>query len=245
MIRESASIGLAVEQLEALWSRFPARDVSLWQDVEWLAKRFWDSRCDQITAHHLVMAVGNFKRQGGTIIRTRPFPHEDQPEKSAQVGDKCTVFGIPLERQGDESWKGLCGDTKGGIPGIGVATATTLLSALWPGDHIIMDIRALGALIGVRGVSGNSWYTRRVRDDSEPRKSLGSIDWNDYAWYRDIVLAQSRAIDAEPLSVERALFVLDEEYSVRHGRRDKSPRSWKQYGQELRTIADSGSPMGS
>ncbi len=114
MIRQNR-IGLSGEKLEALWSRFPARDIDLWRDIEWLAKGFWNSGCGNLVAHHLVMAVGNFKRQGGTIIRTPPLRYEDESEESARLEDNCSVFGIPLERQGDESWKRLCGSTGGGI----------------------------------------------------------------------------------------------------------------------------------
>ncbi len=121
---------------------------------------------------------------------------------------------------------------------MGVATATTLLSALWPGDHIILDIRALGALIGVTGISGKGWYAARVGEGSETRKGLDSIDWNDYAWYRAVILAESRALNTFPVNVERALFVLDEKYSRGRRRRDNDRSRGTNTGRDC-----SSSPM--
>jgi hypothetical protein len=50
-----------------------------WSDIAILAQRFLEcSAGDRMTAtwarHHLLMAAGNFKRQGGLIVRLRSHP---------------------------------------------------------------------------------------------------------------------------------------------------------------------------
>ncbi len=47
---------------------------TVWRNILWVAEQFWEAQAatDDVRRleswHHLVMAVGNFKRQGGTQI---------------------------------------------------------------------------------------------------------------------------------------------------------------------------------
>jgi len=63
-------LGIPVERIRALgdaWS-----DGGLWDDILWLADSAWTAPEDderRMRWHHLVMAVGNFKRQNGRRLR--------------------------------------------------------------------------------------------------------------------------------------------------------------------------------
>ena len=73
-------LALDVQRLAALWGK-PAgesrvsRDdwLRAWRNIGVLASRLFDTldpqgRCDPETFHHLLLAVGNFKRQAGDIL---------------------------------------------------------------------------------------------------------------------------------------------------------------------------------
>lgn len=113
-----------------------------WPDIEILAQRFLEGNPDEngmatLAWHHLLLAVGNFKRRGGLIVPARlgnPGTVGTCPDEVAIPG----ATGKPVRFACEESatWPRLTE-----TPGLGVPTATTVQSALWPSRHVIIDIR--------------------------------------------------------------------------------------------------------
>jgi hypothetical protein len=147
------------------------------------------------------MTAGNFKRQAPISLPSLP----DIADAVRSVGDRVRfaieVDGKPktVECDKPESWEQLTD-----IPGIAVATATTILSALWPGRHVIADRRDVGAAIGLA-------YDEAFREGL--LKSAGYqgeiVSWSRYRWLRPKVIAKATAIGVEPVAVERALYEID------------------------------------
>jgi len=201
---------------------------SNWPNVHWTASQFWDVVKSSATEdpsklhatwHHLVMTAGNFKRQA-------PISLPDLPDilNSVRGVDDHMRFTIEVdgmqktvERDNSESWEELTD-----IPGIGVATATTILSALWPGYHVIADRRDVGAAIGLA-------YNEASRE--QLLKSAGYegeiVSWKRYQWFRSKVIARAKAIDVEPVAVERALYEID------LATRTNGGTPWRKYRREL------------
>jgi len=118
-----------------------------WEDIRYLARLVFAAcqQSDKTAAlsrwHHLLLAVGNYKRQAGMVTppNIAPKGFESSPAPTSQ-------FVVPgteeaLDRDDAESWKVLTDMTRGKVKGLGVPTATTLLSALWPEDHLILDVQ--------------------------------------------------------------------------------------------------------
>jgi hypothetical protein len=155
----------------------------------------------QATWHHLVMTAGNFKRQAPISLPDLP----DSPNAGHAAGDdRCftiEVKGKPatVERKNPDSWEHLTD-----ILGMGVATATTVLSALWPGYHVIADQRDIGAAIGLA-------YNEASRE--KLLKTAGydgeTVSWKRYRWFRPKLIAKAEAIGVEAVHVERALYGID------------------------------------
>jgi hypothetical protein len=199
-----------------------------WPNVQWTATQFWDAqRCisagdawkRQATWHHLVMTAGNFKRQAPISLPDLP----DSPNTAHVAGGHgnftIEVKGTPkpMERDNPDSWEHLTH-----IPGMGVATATTLLSALWTGYHVIADQRDIGAGIGLA-------YDEAFRE--KLLKTAGYdgeiVSWKRYRWFRPKVIARAAAIGVEAVHVERALYQID----LATGTDIKTP--WDEYRREL------------
>jgi hypothetical protein len=141
------------------------------QNVTVLASRLFDTvdtqgRCDAETFHHLLMAVGNFKRQAGDIHLPVDFA-----ELAAKRRRKSLVLPGDLgrlDRDDVASWQRL-----ERIPGLGIPTASCLLAALWPDSHAIMDVRDRRATIGLR-VGRRSHNDQRLDTAWVPGTSGGS-----------------------------------------------------------------------
>lgn len=196
---------------------------ALWADTTSLASRFWAMSEDQdrqVAWHHLVMSVGNFKRQTpihiGECMATVPEVSAAPPEEVVVPG------GSRLARDEAKSWRVLTA-----VRGLGVATATTLLSALWPGTHVIIDRFAWAAAVGLRASQGVSSRLRGPED----RKPLPDITWSDYDEYLPWVHATAHAAEVEPRAVERTLYQLPREVGKAES------RSWRDYGVLLRNIS--------
>jgi hypothetical protein len=182
-----------------------------WSNVQWTARQFWDAQWSsssddawkrQATWHHLVMTAGNFKRQA-------PISLPDLPEGSNAehvTGDNRSFTievrkGMPktVVREKPESWEYLTE-----IPGMAVATATTVLSALWPGYHVIADRRDIGAGIGLAYVEAcREKLLRTCGYDGE------TVSWKRYQWFRPKVITKAKAIGVDAVDVERALYRID------------------------------------
>jgi hypothetical protein len=205
----------------------------VWPNILWCAELFWQAQIAGDDArrletwHHLVMAVGNFKRQGGTqicLLQAVPEGHawlaQDRRPRSCKVQ---TVTGeIELIRDDPGSWELLAA-----LKGVEVATATTLLSALWPRSHVIMDTRVLNATMGLNMAEAveKGWLT------TDSRKTIG-VSWEMYAWVRSKVLEKTDQLNAEganvePVYVERSLYILDQRVRL------PQKLSWNEYAEEL------------
>lgn len=185
-----------------------------WADIEVLANRYLATDPGSPDAtdkwHHLLMAVGNFKRQSGLIS-----PAQLTEVQGDQVGrpDRITIPGgrgeADVERCAPATWRHL---TKK-IPGLSVPPASTLLSALWPDYHVIIDWNDRDAAVGLDAAAllcaeemDSGWFKSGKPSEREPY-------WELYDWFRTTVVdtARSRTEPTSPVrprDVERALFVL-------------------------------------
>lgn len=199
-----------------------------WPHVQWTANHFWSCQgtspeeleARQVAWHHLLMTAGNFKRQAPITMGNLPDgerkfsigAHRSDSFDVEVDGETLTVF-----RSEPTSWEVL-----DRIPGVAVATATTVLSALWPGDHVIADRRDLGAAIGLAydeakgaGLVKTNGYDGEV------------VSWKRYQWFLPKVTDKAKEIGIEPVVVERALFQIDLETGT------KANTPWEQYRRQL------------
>jgi hypothetical protein len=206
----------AVKNLISGWN-----DRGLWEDVRILADRFLEASGSEEEAlrwHHLVMAVGNFKRQPGRRLRPaslcKPATRAsvDRPETLAVPGRGRTA---ELGAEDQTTWEALCDELKGAA----VATTTTLLAALWPERHFVFDRRVFAAVNGVR-IAGGLQGTGRV----DPTASaIPESTFDDYQQVRSWVLDSCSELGTQPVSVERAL------YELARSIPGKKNRTWIQY----------------
>lgn len=192
-----------------------------WQNITVLVSRLFDTiditgRCDAETFHHLLMAVGNYKRQAGDIHLPVDFA-----ELAAKRRRKSLVLpgGLGrLDRDDMASWHRL-----ERIPGLGIPTASCLLAALWPDRHAIMDVRDRRAAIGLR-------VGRRSHDDQRLDAAwVPGDEWWFYDWFRQTVKLTARAAKCEPVSVERALYVLGVRTAKQLGKKWERDGTWSEY----------------
>lgn len=219
MTTSDLPLGLSRESIAALagtWS-----DGGLWDDIVWLALLAWtagDGQEHRMRWHHLVMAVGNFKRQGGRRLRPDPV----SPVSGLVAVTRADHFPVPglerpLERDDLASWQLL----NKSLAGAGIATTTTLLAALWPEKHHVFDWRVAAAVAGLGVASagqGNLELVDALGRDSAPQ------DLPVYAKVRQLLLTISEQAELPLLTVERALYKL-----AFRG----AGMTWLEYGHEL------------
>jgi hypothetical protein len=216
-------LGIPVERIRLLgdsWS-----DGGLWDDIAWLALRIWEPADDderRLRWHHLVMAVGNFKRQGGR--RLRPAHIASAPAiGSASRRDQIRIPGGPVVACEDlASWKEL----ERSLHGAATPTTTTLLSALWPERHHVLDWRVLAAVAGLDAVDGSNLGLVEPRSR---RSILPTLDT--YCQVRKLLIRLADDADLPVSTVERAL------YLISRGVRDEG-MTWTEYGSALRSVHD-------
>jgi excisionase family DNA binding protein len=100
----------------------------VWPNILWTAELFWQAQAGRDrnrrveTWHHLVMAVGNFKRQGGTQICLLDAAFEDQvpPGRPESCSVQTLAGEVELRRNTPETWT-LLTDNKEGVKGVQVA----------------------------------------------------------------------------------------------------------------------------
>ena len=213
-------VPLSAPQLNKANKHFADKWVGMWSDILWLAEEFAASQPGSVEAtrawHHLLMAVGNFKRSAGNIAPA-PLP----PPRNVQAPHQLTIPGLNgnvLDRGDPDTWRQLKE-----IPGLGqgVPTASTVLSALWPGNHVIIDRRVVASAIGL------NWGGSAPAGSSLPHRT-----WTLYEKYRSVVLAAAKRTGRQPVEVERALYVLDAR--VMAGL--KGSWSWRDYEATLNTV---------
>jgi hypothetical protein len=204
-----------IDAYHALWS-----DDGLWEDVQRLAARFWVAGDDErhVRWHHLVLAVGNFKRQGGTRLWPASVP--DCPTGEARPQDRIAPPGLGpfvLAENEPDTWSGF----QARFRGMGLVTTTTLLTALWPDSHLIYDRRVHNAAIGLRLAAGGA--------HADDIRTLTPMSFATYQVVREwvrVTAGTRRGV----VAVERALYMLDQEVT----RRVQRLRTWPEYAEELR-----------
>ena len=90
------------------------------------------------------------------------------------------------------------------IRGLAVPRTTTVLSAIWPGRHLIADWRALSAAAALVGVR-NGWAHTPVMPAHTDQVR---VDWETYSWYRRAALECARQEGLHLIQVERVLYTL-------------------------------------
>jgi hypothetical protein len=215
-----------IRKLSETWS-----DDGLWADVSWLADRFWVSEKDEqlVAWHHLVMAVGNFKRQSGRRLKPPLLAArlEIHPRRLSEF------FALPaseptvvIDADDPSSW----GMLENRLPGAAVATTTTLLAALWPERHFVFDWRVRTAANALQLFAGLE-TTPGVKRDG---RSAPKLTLEDYRIVRTWMLGAA-ARTGEPLvAIERSLYRLSQK--VPKANKGKAARTWSQYADEVARI---------
>ena len=200
-------------------------DGGLWGDVVWLGEHFWaatDPADRAIRWHHVVLAVGNFKRP--QVRWLRPCRLRRTPDPPPTVGSFFeTPTGLRVHRDDRASWESL----RSSLAGADVSTTTALLAALWPSHHLVFDWRVRAAASGLRLAAGLS-----PCPGVEPGLAVGEsshLDFEDYA----VVRSWLEAVGSPLVVSECALYRL----SQRAG--DEPDRPWSEYSQVLASILES------
>jgi hypothetical protein len=216
---------------ERLWGRQdrPAWE-SQWLAIGTIASDIWSTPVDDLDRLRrlwmlLTCAVGNFKRQGNTVIfplpspwRLAPLPGQSEPRDMLSI----PVDDMALTLNSHGTTEPLEGLTRGLAS---VPTGSTLLTALWPTEHAIMDIRDFQVVVGLLAHQGIEVVPRGET------ASLSSPDWKEYRWFRLLMKTEAARLRLDsPLILERALFVA-------YGYRPKQAVSmaWSQWGTDLLT----------
>jgi hypothetical protein len=223
----NAVLGISIDLVRAWgdsWS-----DGGLWDDIARLAELAWDSADERerlLRWHHLVMAVGNFKRQSNRRLRPCSIESVTVGSRSSSRSDSFAAPGLaePLFRDELESWKRL----EKSLKGSGTATTTTLLAALWPDSHHVLDWRVLAAVAGLGAFLGGDADLGLVPGDSEYELTP---DLDMYAEVRTMLAASSRDAGLTLATTERALYRLTQQI---HGKGS----TWRQYGERLTNAAE-------
>jgi hypothetical protein len=210
----------AVEQFGGKWN-----DGALWDDVLFLSDRVWSASEDQIRRicwHHFVLAVGNFKRQGGRRLRPASLHRLDEQLHTVRA-EELFVPGLDgMERismTDPQSWRALSGM----LAGAGVATTTTILAALWPGQHIIFDWRVHAAVNAIRIHAGLA-CTTDVQSDSTYSPP---ITFSDYELSRGWILAEAARLGVQPNLMERTLYRLTQRAGT------DTTETWQSYANRI------------
>lgn len=209
----------AVKRIAKRWD-----DGGLWDDIQVLANRFWAARDDEtrlVCWHHLVLAVGNFKRQPGRRLRPSPLTSlgvYDQFVRTSEI-TVPSMDGQHIHVNDPLTWDFLMR----ALPGARVATTTALLAALWPDQHIVFDRRVHWAANALRICSKLS---------PSPGVEPSSSRWhdstlNDYNLIRGWILTTAELLRMPPNMVERTLYILDRQVPSFKG------ETWSHYAERI------------
>jgi hypothetical protein len=213
----------AVERLSADWD-----DGGLWRDVLFLADRFWQARDEELRLlrwHHLVLAVGNFKRENGRRLRPATL-HASIPGSQVARSPELTVPGLGpdarLDVGGKETWLALSGRLKGAA----VPTTTTLLSALWPEQHFVFDRYVRIAVNALRISECLDGTPGAIPSSASPLPS--PISFTDYELSRKWILKASSELNVPITLAERSLYQLARRFD------SNIDRTWQEYAHCVR-----------
>lgn len=180
--------GLTAEAIEMLAGKWGGSGgAELWDDIRRLVTAYDRAApTDRTRAwHHLVMAVGNFKRDGGR--RLHP-PRLSTPERGHVSARLTLPDGSTLDVDDMDTWAKLR------IKGAGAPTKTALLGAVWPDRHFIYDRRVHRTANSLRILAG-----QLGTDDADPSSTKGGVPMERYAVVREWVLGCSEAT-AQPVT---------------------------------------------
>ena len=224
-------LGVPAERIRALWETWD--DGGLWDDILWLAllaRAATDDRERRMRWHHLVMAVGNFKRQGGRRLRPSRISPADKFTYAARADHFNGPDDLTISRDDADSWQHL----EDSLAGAATATTTTLLAALWPDSHHILDWRVLAAAAGLGLIAGDEngldLVTPGGRDPLPPALDL-------YSRVRTVLIRQSVRAGVSLRATERALYLISKAINGRG-------TTWAEYGDKLRKAAQAGRTPG-
>lgn len=214
---------LTTAQIDGL-KRLGERSLGLWVDIEKLARRVHGAaeRDLRVEFHHLLLAVVNFKAE--RVVVPPPLlldgPTSDVKERDHFLIPLDARSHICLSMEDPESWQAFAN----AVPGFGPPRTTTLLAALWPERHAIMDWRALSAAYARVGTT-EGWDKTPAKDGS--LSASVQTDWPNYDWYRKVVLEEAAAHAQPPVDVERSLYALAKRVRPVPG------RPWEEYAQQI------------
>jgi hypothetical protein len=197
-------------------------DGGLWDDILWLAQLAWTAGNDderRMRWHHLVMTVGNFERQGGRRLRpARISPPGDLA--SAGRPDQFRIpDALPIVCEDVASWRRL----ESSLHGAAAATTTTVLAALWPDRHHILDWRVLAAVAGLGVVAGGDSDLRLVASNRRDQL-LPTVE--QYSMVRPLLVRLADEAGLPLRTVERALYLMSRSVQGKG-------MTWAEYGEAL------------
>lgn len=177
----------------------------------------------------LLLAVGNFKRQ--TPIRLGhfttpmdgPIACNDVEEDPSREGITLEVDGTRVELHRDDV-PGNCRQLEE-LRGLATATATTVLAALWPNHHWIMDSRSAPVLAGLLHLE------EILQDHRPPDDESAKVNASSYSdWYRPGILELSKRWRVTGQDLERCCFLMPRPES------DKD-RPWRDFASQAVSLA--------
>jgi hypothetical protein len=207
-----------------------------WANLVLLGRRFLAATGDDGAGgaewHHLVMAVGNFKRQtpieAGVALAPEPTPQRRSfciPGTDHLIA--ATQADDPLHRSEPDVWRALSD-----VRGVEVATATALLAALWPTDHFVCDKRVRRTTVALS--CGAAWRSDSALAHSGiPRTQ----DWELYSWLW-ACLVESLTDEAELVTLEQGLFILDGRTMRKIPDSAKWEWTWSEYVDTAHAVLD-------
>jgi hypothetical protein len=214
---------LTATEIHVLNARFGSRVARLWCDIELLARRLHqaDAVDERMARHHLLLAVVNVKAR----LWIDP-PALAGGANQSTVVERARVAN--LDRDDSDTWKAFQQSTRGFL----VPRTSTLLAALWPAHHAVVDWRSLASAFAL-ACDAEAWRT--PMPDGSSADPMGSPSWERYAWYRGRVLADAAELGLGPVKIERALFLLAKD--VQSG----PNRTWDEYA---RAVNEAPGPAG-
>lgn len=214
-----------VAKLGVKWS-----DGGLWDDILSISNQLWEAgEANRLARwHHLLMAVGNFKRQAGR--RIHPPRLSDAVSVRPASGRTLQIPGSTreLHRDDPDTWVTLLG-----VRGMGTATTTTLLAALWPEDHHVLDWRVLNMACVLTLDTPNDLGFVRREDSSGIKPDLVAH----YPLVRELLRSFAQANDLALVTVERGLYNLSRTVKTEKG------RSWAEYSTAVYRAAKEPLPV--
>jgi len=221
---------MAAATIDALSAQFLPAGAELWDDIRYLAGQFTAAAPGSndwiVTWHHLVLAIGNFKRQGGTRLFPAPLPRSTAPPTPGQVVVPGRGSGREASFKLDVAARATWQQLQTATAGLGTATTTTLLAALWPEGHFIFDGRVLNAANGLRIAEGD--LPMAGVDLASHLTPASTLDHyiEVHAW----VSATAQLVGRQLQDVERALYIAGIAAGTVPG------RTWFDYAAAVRKI---------